>query len=614
MGGSPKPPPPPPDHSGNRANFASQQSAARRQQANEFNQGVTDFNNQLSGFSSQVGDLSGRIEGLGVQDYNDLDNYRDEVTGLTRQLRGLNFNEVRPNFESVTQSPWGAVSVDTPGLLRADTNQRDTALMELQDAQRQLSDIQKEYRGHERDLTGFKSDIFGQLTGLNSQVGNLGIGNENMINTQRGQLDALRGQLAAYDNPIADMSPQTDRWMNRLNPLFDQADAAFADLDQRRQAEQDRITGFANQIYGGLGELEDTLGGLSIADQDGMRAAERQLRNFQRQKAGFSSELDADFARERALADDLGLQLQDLMAQRQEEEARIEEARRNFRDQARFLGSQARMGDVYDGNQIQGLMDDIAMLRDERAGFSSVLDPQFAMSGQMLDSAEQRLSQLMNQRGEHIGRLQDQLGNLTSDFEGIDPNNEMALRQARTRAENLQNQLGRFSGQDIMGLNFEVQDQVAQIDNSLQELDMQRQQLQQQAQQMLQHVQESQYRDMDSITGVRDEARAMREQAQLMNAERALQEINRIMQHLEGEKGRLTADAQNVASAQQRAERDVMGAIGPNGVPQFPNTPMIEGMTPEQYLALLQRQRLQDDQSMGSGAVNTNTFSASLGI
>lgn len=613
MGGSPKPPPPPPDHSGKRAKFASRQSAARQQQADRYNAAVTNFNEQLGGFSGQIGDLGARVSGLGLADYGSLGDYEAEIGDLSRSLRSLQLNETKPQFDSMVHSPWGAVSVNVPGLQSANTNERDSALMELEDLQRSLGGIRQDFRAEEQNINNSMSDMYGQLIGLNSQLGNLGIGNENMLNTLRAQGDTMRGQIGAFNSPIADFTEADDRWLARIDPLFSQMDARLADITQRRDAERGRIDSFANQIYGDLSGLGDTLGDLTIADESGIRSAQRQLRDLQRQKAGFSSALDFDFNRERALATDLNAQIQELMQDRQDEMARVEQARRGFMDTAQFLNSQARMGNVYDGNLIQGLMDDIGMLRDEKAGFSSALDPTFTNTGRVLDSAEQRLAQLMTQRGEHLGRFEEQLGNLASDFEGIDPMNEMALNQTLSRAQSLASQLGRFSGQDVMGLDFQVQDQINAIDTSLQDLMMQRQQLQQQAVQMLNQVKEAQYLNMDGVTEAKDQAAAMREQAQLMNAQQALKEIDRVMQHLAGEKQRLSVDAQNVANAQSLAQRDLMNQIGPGGVPQFSNTPMIEGMTPEQYLALLQRAQ-QDDQQSQSAPALTSTFSASLGI
>ena len=612
MGGRPSPPPQPPDHSGKRARFASQQSAARTQQADQYNQAVNDWNQQLGGFSGQIGDLGGRISGLGLGDMDKIGAKQDEISDLSRNLRSLHFGEVRPQFDSMVHSPWGAVSVNTPGLQSINTSQRDSALMELQDLQRQLGGLQNEYRGHERDLTNFKSDMYGQLVGLNSSVGRADIGQDNFLNSQRSQLDQMRAQLAAHDNPVAGYSDQTERWLGRINPMFDSIDARFADLDQRRDAEQGRISGFADQIYGQLGGIGDQLGNMTIADQDGMRDIERQLRDVQRQKAGFSSALDFDFGRERALGQDLTSQLQQLTQDRQSEQGRVDQYRRDAMDQSNFLSSQARMGNVFDGDNIQGLMDQIAMLRDEKSMFESPLEANFGASNRMLDSAEQRLSQLMDARGQHLGRFSSQLDDIRDQFGQIDPNNEQGLQQAMSRAQSLANQLGRFSGQDTMDLNFQVQDKIQAIDTSLRDLVNQRQQLQQQAQQMLNQVSETQYLDNDMVTGAKDEVRAMREQAQLMNAQQALQEIDRIMQHLTGEKQRLSHDAQNVANAQSMAQREVTGAMGPGGVPQFPNTPMIEGMTPEQYLALLQR--TPDDQYSQSAPAHTSTFSASLGI
>jgi hypothetical protein len=611
MGGS-SPPPLPPDYTSERADWASQQSADRNNQASQYNTQVQNFNNQLSGFSGQIGDLSGRVNSLGLQDYGKLDDYSNQISALSSQLRGLNFDAVKPNFDSVTQSPYGAVSVNVPGLASANYQGRDSALFDLNTLQSKIGDIRNQFRGEESNINQFKGDIFGQLSGINSQLGYADIGNLNYLNQQRGQLDQLRSQLGAFNSPILNYTDVDDNWLAKINPLFDQADARMADIFGRRDQAQQQITGFKDNIFNQLGGMADQVGGLGIGDKDQLTQLQQQLQQIQRQKAGFSSALPFDFNREQQMAGDVSSQIQNLLRQRQTEEQRVREAERSALQQSQFLGTQARMANPFDRNTIDSLMADIEFMRGEKAGFSSELGFDFNRSNSALSTAEAQLQSLLQQRGQHLDRFGNSIQGIGTALEGIDPSNEFMLRDQLSRAQQLQSQMGRFTGSDTQDLNFQLQDQISAIDTRLRDLQGMRQQLQQQAQQMLQRVQEESYLGMDQVMGDKDQARAMREQAQLYNAQQALAQINQVMQHLTGQKARLSTDAQNVLNAQQLGQREVQGMIGASGVPQFTNTPTTEYMTPEQYLALLQQGTQTQDNLYEP--VQTSTFSSNLGL
>jgi archaellum component FlaC len=611
MGGSSSPPTPP-DYTPQRSAFAAEQSSARNNQAQQYNTQVQDFNNKLSGFSGQIGDLSGRVNSLGLQDYGQLNDYSNQVSGLSSQLRGMNFDAVKPNFDSVVQSPYGAVSVNVPGLASANYQGRDSALFDLNTLQTKIGDIRNQFRGEESNINQFKSDIFGQLSGVNSQLGYADIGNLNFLNQQRGQLDQLRSQLGAFSSPIAEYTDVDDNWLNKINPLFEQADARMADIFGRRDQAQQQITGFKDQIFGQLGDLGGQLDGMGIGDLGALENAQRQLRDIQRQKMGFSSQLPFDMNRENTMAQGLNSQLQDLMRQRQTEQQRVDEAQRQALQNSQFLGTQARMANPFDRGTIDSLMADIENIRGEKGQFSSELGFDFGRSNMALNTAESQLQALLGQRQQSLDRFGGQLDQLRASSENIQPHDEFMLRDQMNRVQQLQSQLGRFTGSDTSDLNFQVQDKVNAIDTRLRDLMSMRQNLQQQAQQMLSRVQEEAYLGTDQVMGDKDQARSLREQAQLYNAQQALAQINQVMQHLQGQKARLGTDAQNVLNAQQMAQREVQGMIGASGVPQFSNTPTTEYMTPEQYLALLQQGTQTQDNLYEP--VQTSTFSSNLGL
>jgi hypothetical protein len=612
MGGSPSPPTPP-DYTPQRSEWAAQQSTSRQGQAQEYNTQVQNFNNQISGFSGQVGNLSGQVRGLGLQDYGQLGNFSNQINDLSSQLRSANFNAVRPNFDSVVQSPYGAVSVDVPGLSQVNMQQRDAALADLAGLQAHIGDLRNQFRGEEQNINRFKGDIFGQLSGLNSQLGYADIGNLNFLNQQRGQLDQLRSQLGAFSSPIAEYTDVDDNWLGRINPLFEQADARMADIFGRRDQAQQQITSFKDQIFGQLGDLGGQLDGMGIGDLGALENAQRQIRDIQRQKMGFSSQLPFDLNRENAMAQDLNTQVQDLMRQRQTEQQRVDEAQRQALQNSQFLGTQARMANPFDRGTIDSLMADIENIRGEKSQFSSELGFDFGRSNMALGSAESHLQSLLGQRQQHLDRFGSQLDQLRSSSENIQPHDEFMLRDQLNRTQQLQSQLSRFTGSDTSDLNFQLQDKVNAIDTRLRDLMGMRQQLQQQAQQMLSRVQEEAYLGTDQVMGDKDQARTLREQAQLYNAQQALAQINQVMQHLQGQKARLGTDAQNVLNAQEMAQREVRGMIGASGVPQFSNTPTTEYMSPEQYLALLQQGvNTQDNEQFMP--VQTSTFSSNLGL
>jgi hypothetical protein len=605
-------PAPPPDYTPQKADWSAQQTAQRQQQAQGYNDQIAGFNTQLSNLANPARQQAQDTLSIGLDAYGDIQNHRRNLLNVQSQLWAHNWNQPTPNWDSVVQSPYGAVSVEVPGMGKINTQDRDSALNMIQNALSHLDGLQQQFRQEENNINQFKSNIFGGATGISSALGHMGIGDMNAINNQRTQLDMLKAQLAGFTSPISNFTQTDDNWLARINPTIQQAEANLQALLARRAAEESRVNSFGQQLFGTLGGIEDRLSGLTIADKAMMDQLQQQLRQANRQGMSFSSELPFNFSAQQMMGQDIGAQLQNLYAQRSQEEQRIQQAQQMALMNSGQLANQSRMANVYDGNLIQALMGDIGMMRDEKSGFSSLLPFDFTRSNSHLNNAEAQLQTLLQGRQRHFDRFGNQLSELESAFGGIDPWNESALRDQQSRAMMIQNQLGRFTGNDTMDMDFRVQDKLMNIDNSLRNLMTQRQQLQQQAQQMLQRIQEESYLNEGQVMGDKDQLKQMREQAQLYNAQQALAEINRAMQHLQGEKSRLNTDALNVSKAQQTEQNQVLQMLGPNGLPTFYNTPLTEYMTPEQYLALLQNNAGSQDNEQEP--IQTSTFSSSLGF
>ena len=166
---------PPPDYTAEKASYAATENQKRKAQADAYNASAKAFSDKLSGAVSQARNIKNSYGGYTIKDYNNFGNAEKEVNSLLGSLSSMNFSDVRPNYESVVQSPYGAVSVDTPSLMSIDYADRDAAQSELRSLLGQFNNLRNEYRGEEDKIRQSGQKLSSGIAGLKSGLPPLGL-------------------------------------------------------------------------------------------------------------------------------------------------------------------------------------------------------------------------------------------------------------------------------------------------------------------------------------------------------------------------------------------------------------------------------------------------------
>ena len=607
MGDSPDPPPPPPDYTQEKADYSATELAKREQQANAFNSSVSAFNNQLSGYGGQIADFQSLIGGLNLTDDEKFTGYLGDIQNLQNQLYSLNFNTPKPYFESMVYSPYGAVSVGNPALLDVNNSLRDTYINQLGSLSSKINSLQQQRMSEEQKMSQYAGNLYSQLAGINTSLGSARIGDLSGLNNYKAQLDAAMAAKNAYTSPIlGDYNPFA---LTQLDPTYNSALARYNDLMGQRQQELTRAKDYEQSILGKSAGFKDLFGGLNIGNETGINDLQSQIDAYQREVGRFNTQLganDYDFSQEIGEVQSVEDMLAELRARRLSEQSRVNNAQQNFQNQALALASAARTSDIFNSGRLGDLQAQIDALQGQIGGFSSQLNTDFGLANNQLSSAEQLLTQLLQQRGTTVDQLKQRLATATAGMDSIAPYDEAAMNQRLTQLMGLQNQFTPFMGSDIDPTKLQLQSNMSDLNNMLMALSGRRSGFETDARTLLDQLKGGSYTSLDMLDPLFTQANDLQSQARQYQALQSYDELQQIMDFLNSQKSRLQQDATNVSAQQALEQANPLG--GTQNLADVMNN-----VTPEQYAQLmaLSQQAQQGDQN---ALDQYNAFLRSLGI
>lgn len=597
----------PPDYSAEKSQFRTDMENKYQGQADTYNQAVSDYNTQLGGFANQLGNLSSSIGGLTYADLyddpttaeneNPLSGYQTQLKNLQSGLSGLNFDATKPNFQSAYNTDWGTVNISNiPELMKANTNQFNTASLGVSDLMNQLNNLNRQREDEERRIQDYRGRGLTDLAGFSTQLGQMGIGDLAQMNQMERDLSALKAGADNFQSPI--LNQMYPGGLEQFNTQYSNLTSGLQDLRNRRQTELDRISNFESGILTDVDAFRDRFDDMTIADENAINALIKDIQDKQRGVGRFASDLGFDFSQERGELSDIYGDVSGLQNERQRELDRIAAAERNFLTDARELERSAEGGNIYSAAGIDKLEDRLRDLQADVAGFSSVLPYDFSRATGSTTDAETAIASLNERRKTELDNILSQItgasGSNLTDLEAYDQTGMESLQSALRDAGY---DLGQFSGGRVNEIQTQLSNANAAIDTRLQELSTARSELETKAQELLEQINNANFYASNDLTGSQTQFDALSAEIELYNAQQALDEIAQAENRLNSERNRLVQDEANVAERLRRESADVASAIGPSGVMEFNNIArnQVDPMTVEQYLNLLRSQEEEEN-------------------
>lgn len=586
----------PPDYTQQKAEYADSKYQDRLRQADEWNNAVSNYNSQIGGYQSQYNSLSDTINGLTIRDVNQFAPLSSNLNQLRTGLSSAEISQSKPFFESMVNSPYGAVEVGAPTLNNYNANLRNDTLSGVGTLSGQLQNLQNQRKAEEDRISTFRTGLLGQLGNLNTQLSTTGIGN-------KAQMDSLKGQLAAIENQRSGFQSTI---LDQLYPSgFSQIQSGLAlnqglldDLYSRRAAEENRIRQFSDSLYSGVDNLTNMYNGLTIRDANLMDQLQREIDTRQQSASRFQSELSYDFGNPLNALQALEDQLGGLRLQRSQEENRITDAMNRARQGVGNAEAQLAGADIYNLSNLTALQRAIESGRNDMNSFTSSLDYDFGDTATRLNDVDAALQQLMNQRNTRIGGINNEVDALNAAVQGYDLWNEQGFTNALDQLASQQQALNRFSGRDAGEVMFDIEGGQSAIRNRLNELNQFRGGLESNAQAMLAEFGRSDYNSLEDLANPQSRYDALAAQVSQYGANQAQDELTQLYEILSGARSRI---GQNAANSQLTAPNGMQLGEGVSLVAGANGQTMVQTpmgvMTPEQYMALLNSINSQEQQN-----------------
>jgi len=593
-------PPREPDYTKERAGFAESAYQDRLRQSENYNRQVSDYNSQLNDYLGQYNNLSNQIGGLTIRDADQFSAFSSQLGDLQRQVTGSSFTTSQPFFESMVQSPYGAVQVGVPSLSQVNTRAQNTISSGLEGLAGQLNSLKQQRSAEEARIRDFRSGLISQLGGVSSSLGNASIANKSLLDSLSSQLDAIDLSRNTFSSSILDQLYPAG--FTQVGSQYDLARSALDDLYSRRAAEEQRINAYQTGLQSAHDNFNSLLGGLTIADEAGLNSLKQAIDQRQLEASRFRSELGYDFSTDLGQIQGIEDRLDRLIQDRQSELGRIESAQRNAMTAANTLDEQLGLANIYDLYRLDSIGRAINQGRNEITNFNSLLPYDFSDITGRLDAADQTLASLRGQRDQRLGGYQSELDALLSSIQGSELYEEQNFRDAIAAAQGLQSQVSRFSGSDVLDLGFGIEDALRSANTRLGELGEYRSGIETRAQAALEAARSGSYYDASDFTAHQSALDALMEEMNLYNATQASDELSSLTSFLDKERSRLAQDLVNSSSASAIEQSDVARMLQQM---QGGGTPM----TAEQYMFLLSQ--LEEEER---NPANDNLFSRNLGV
>ena len=601
----------PPDYSGEKSNIRSLTENKYQTQADAYNQSIGDFNTQLSGFTNQLNNLSSNIGGLTYADLyddpttaeneNPFGTYQTQLKDLQTGLGGLTMDAQKPTFQSSLNTDYGTVGIQNiPDLMKANTNQYNTATMGVSNLMNTLNDLSRQREDEERRIQDYRGRGLSDLSGFSTQLGQMGIGDLAQMNQMERDMSALRSGADNFNSPI--MSQMFPDGLSQFNTQYDNLSSGLQDLRNQRQTEQDRISNFESGILSDVDAYRDRFDNMTIADEDAIGNLLKDIQGRQRGVGRFSSDLGFDLGQERGELSDIYADVTGLQSERQRELDRIGAAERNYLSDARELERSAEGGNIYSAAGIDRLEDRLRDLQADTSGFSSALPYDFSRATGSTTDAETAIASLNERRKSELDNILSQItGASGSNLTDLEKYDQTGMEGLQSSLRDAGYDLGQFSGGRVNEMQTQLSNANSAIDTRLQELSTARGQLETRAQELLEQINNANFYASNDLTGSQTQFDELNAEVELYNAQQALDEIQQVENRLNSERNRLVTDEANVAERLRRESSDVASAIGPSGVMQFNDIArnQVDPMSIEQYLNLLRTQEEEENLSSG---------------
>ncbi|MAS48201.1 MAG: hypothetical protein CL557_12440 [Alphaproteobacteria bacterium] len=596
----------PPDYSAEKSQIRTDTENKYQTQADAYNQSIGEYNTQLGGFSNQLGNLSSNIGGLSYKDLyddpttaeneNPFGTYQTQLKDIQTGLGGLTMDAQKPTFKSALNTDYGTVGIQNiPELMKANTNQYNTATMDVSNLMTNLNNLNRQREDEVRRIEDYRGRGLQDLAGYSTQLGQMGIGDLSQMNQMERDLSGLKAGADTFQSPIMDQLYPDG--LSQFNTQYTNLTSGLQDLRNRRQTELDRISNYESGILTDVDAYRDRLGDITIADENAIDTLLSDITNRQRGVGRFASDLGFDLSQEGGELSDVYRDVSNLQNERQRELDRIRSAEQNFLGNARGLEQSAEGGSIYSGAGINRLEDRLRDLEGDIAGFSSVLPSDFSRATGSITDAETAIASLNERRKTELDNILAQVtGASGSNLTDLKAYDEAGMGNLQSALRDAGYDLSQFSGGRVNDIQTQLSNATSAIDTRLQELSTARTQLETRAQELLQQINNANFYASNDLTGSQTQFDALNAEVELYNAQEALDEIQQVENKLNSERNRLTTDEGNVAARLAQERADVASAIGPSGVMEFNNIArnQVDPMSLEQYLNLLRSQEEED--------------------
>ena len=596
----------PPDYSAEKSQIRTDTENKYQTQADAYNQSIGEYNTQLGGFSNQLGNLSSNIGGLTYKDLyddpttaeneNPFGTYQTQLKDIQTGLGGLTMDAQKPTFKSAINTDYGTVGIQNiPELMKANTNQYNTATMDVSNLMTTLNNLNRQREDEVRRIEDYRGRGLQDLAGYSTQLGQMGIGDLSQMNQMERDLSGLKAGADTFQSPIMDQLYPDG--LSQFNTQYTNLTSGLQDLRNRRQTELDRISNYESGILTDVDAYRDRLGDITIADENAIDTLLSDITNRQRGVGRFASDLGFDLSQEGGELSDVYRDVSNLQNERQRELDRIRSAEQNFLGDARGLEQSAEGGSIYSGAGINRLEDRLRDLQGDIAGFSSVLPSNFSRATGSITDAETAIASLNERRKTELDNILAQItGASGSNLTDLKAYDEAGMGNLQSALRDAGYDLSQFSGGRVNDIQTQLSNATSAIDTRLQELSTARTQLETRAQELLQQINNANFYASNDLTGSQTQFDALNAEVELYNAQEALDEIQQVENKLNSERNRLTTDEGNVAARLAQERADVASAIGPSGVMEFNNIArnQVDPMSLEQYLNLLRSQEEED--------------------
>jgi hypothetical protein len=552
-----KTPPKEPDYTKERAAYAQSEYARRQQQAAKYNTAIQNYNSRLANLNSLGGTLSTGLKGLKLTDDELFGSWDTKINDLQGRFNNLQASRVgsldMPSWSSVVSSPYGSVEVGIPKLYSRNDNLALQLESGIGSARTALEDLRSRRTAEEKRIDDYNSQLESYYSGVDSGLGGLTIADLDGINTSRRSLSEMLAQVKGFSSAIlSDYKPTlAQTWESRITG----ANSKLDQLMQQRKAEEDRIRNYEMGLNSAYDGFSSRFGALTIADEAGMKALQDEIDARQLEAGRFSSLLDYDLSQELSPLDSLEGKLGGLMAKREQELSRIEQAKEQARMGIGSIQSMLGNADIYNLgtlNQIQSAIDEGQM---DLSGFSSVLPFDFGAANADLSTAEGRLQQLMAQREAALAGYVTKAGDLTSRINGLDLTNESGISSGISDAQALLAQLGRFTGNDINDVRTQVENALAAGDTKMKQLVAERGGIENAARALLTSAKTTGYTSGSQLDALAQQLNELTGRQTSYGAYQALDEIDAIAALIASERERIAAEQKAAQEATQTGGR-----------------------------------------------------------